>query len=826
LLPGVAAAHSPHHLITDIATAPAGPASSHTYILVTDQLFRSEGEAGPWKNLVNGINNQYGFTSIEMSPAYADDNTVFVATSGDGVYRTTDQGNAWAKIVAGLDHLDIHRLSVSSSYPIDGRVLAAAGNGGVWRSVDGGDQWHMVLSESVVITGFAELANSAGATIIAGDAGGKVWRSDDGGRLWAIVHEIRDAGRVTGITVDADVIFAGTSQGGLYRSSDGGKSFKRVLTPASLGKPLCRLDDEDAPGRDAHITSVTVSSTPAGDGTVLATSWYGGVFVSGDGGESWTVEDDGLSCHVQADNIGTPHIRGIAILPREQGQTIWLGAFDGLFRSDGETFAWQQVETLPLNQIKGMAVAAAADQPLVVALSTYGGGFYLTEDRGGHWTIGNQGLQTTRLSGLSFSPDFAGDGTLYVGASRRLLKSSDRGQSWQRINLEQPSFGQRFVNRLDNIGLPTGWLRSDSGNRGPMYPTFIAALAGGRHGTVLIATRYHGLMSYTESTGDIESVWSGTDEIMGALAIAPGSGDKSTMFSSVRGMGVIRSVDGGESWGTVNSGLGFTSDWAANPDRGDFRRDIDIAVSPAFAEDGMVFVGTPAADGLFLSHDGGNSWQSTGVDFSIVPAPVIAIAVSPDFASSGSLLVSVKGAGLFLSNDRGRNFEPIASRLIDENASIEYLEYSPNFVADRSIVAASDEKLFMSSDNGDSWNEIVRPVRYEDIRDVVVFDGDWKRQNNESYSALTQTSSGTKGDTATLRFIGGGIRWLGSSGPECGSAQVTIDGQSVAAVFCQADDVHHMHSLFVKEGLGPGPHLLRIEVTSGTVPVDALDVLP
>ena len=826
LLPGFSAAHSPHHLITDIATAPAGPVNSHTYILVTDQLFRSEGEAGPWKNLVNGINNQYGFTSIEISPGYASDKTAFVATSGDGVFRTTDQGDSWVKTVSGLDRLDIHRLSVSSNYTTDGRVLAAAEAGGVWRSVDGGEQWSMVLSEGTVINAFTELADSAGSAIVAGDAAGNVWRSDDGGRLWEIVHELHAAGEITSITVDGRVVYAGTSQDGLYRSSDGGETFDRVLMPASLGKLLCRPEGEGDSDSAAYITAVTVTSMPTGARKVLATSWYGGVYVSADGGESWTVRDEGLSCHVQADSIGTPHFQEIAILPHDQRQTIWLGAFDGLFRSDGEASVWQQVETLPLNQIKGMAVTADVDQPLVIALSTYGGGFYLTEDSGNNWTIGNQGLQTTRLSGLSFSPAFARDDTLYAGASRRLLKSSDRGQSWQRINLEQPGFGQRVVNRLDNMGLPTDWLRSDSGNRGPKYPTYMVALAGERHGTVLIATRYHGLMSYTESTGDVESVWSGTDEIMGALAIAPGAGDDATMFSSVRGRGVIRSVDGGESWGTVNNGLGFISDWAANPDRGDFRRDIDIVVSPAFAEDKTVFAGSPAVDGLYLSHNGGDSWQLSNVDFGMAPAPVIAIAVSPDFASSGSLLVSVKGAGLFLSNDRGRNFEPIASSLIDENASIEHLEYSPNFTADRSIVAASDEKLFVSSDNGETWSEIVRPVRYEDMRDVVVFDGEWKRQNDEDFSARTQTSSGAQGDTVTLHFIGGGIRWLGSTGPDCGSAEVTIDGVRVATVSCHADRLGHMQDVFMKERLTPGPHTLLIRVMSGNVAVDAFDVLP
>ena len=141
-------------------------------------------------------------------------------------------------------------------------------------------------------------------------------------------------------------------------------------------------------------------------------------------------------------------------------------------------------------------------------------------------------------------------------------------------------------------------------------------------------------------------------------------------------------------------------------------------------------------------------------------------------------------------------------------------------------MAASDEKLFVSSDNGVTWNEIVRPVRYEDMRDVVVFDGEWERQNDEHFSARTQTSSAAQGDTVTLHFIGSGIRWLGSTGPDCGSVQVTIDGVRVATVSCHADDVAHMQDVFMKERLTPGPHTLLIRVMSGNVAVDAFDVLP
>jgi len=835
LIPVMSAAHSPHHLITDIATAPTGAAESHTYILITDQIFRSRDAGGPWKNLVNGINNQYSFTSVKLSPDYAVDKTAFVASSGDGIYRTTDHGEVWEKISVGLGKLDIHLLSVSSDFATDGRLLAAAGSGGVWRSVDGGDHWQMVLTEGAVITSFDEgRASHEQGVVIAGGTEGKVWRSEDNGRLWEVVIELPESGAATSVATLADVIYVGTEKGGLYRSDDSGRSFTQALLPGALERPICQLDRSEQAVPDAHISSVTIVADTVDAHKVLVTSWYGGVYVSEDSGHNWTVWQEGLSCDSQADRLSVPHFRNIAITQLEDGKpTYWLGAFDGLFRSDGESSHWQQQETLPLGQIKGMAVTASEHQPLVIALSTYGGGFYLTEDAGMHWTIGNKGLQTTRLTGMAFSPDYRDDAVIYAGAIRRLLKSEDRGQSWQLIRLDIPSFGTRVVNKLRSWGVPTAWLdSSDSRSSTPVYPTDIVVLSEKRGRRVLIGTRYHGVMAFNEADASIESIWPGTDHIISSLELSPGFERDQTLFASVRGEGLFRSDDGGATWAAGNRGLDFVSDWALNADRGDFRRDMALAVSPGFSTDKTLFVGSPAGDGLYMSADRGNSWAKSSADFGASPAPVLAVAVSPEFSTDDSLLVSIKGGGLFLSNDRGKHFAAVGLQLIEENASIEHLEYSPNYGDDQLLVAASDEKLFLSVDKGKSWSEVPRPVRYEDMRDVVDFDRNWEQLRGESYSASTETVSSEQGSSTAMRFIGDGVRWLGSKGPGYGSARVFIDGELVASVSCRSDRLRHMQEIFSVQGLGLGPHKIEVRVhaepgqDAGTIAIDAFDVLP
>jgi len=764
---------------------------------------------------------------LEMSSSYASDGTIFVASSGDGVFRSSDFGESWQKTAEGLDRLDIARLSISINFGSDRRLLAASESGGVWRSVDGGDSWHSVLTENVSVTGFAEIAGMANQDyVIAGDTDGNVWRSNDNGRLWEIAHELADVGAVTSVAGLANHVYAGAENGGLYQSTDGGYTFTQVLVPGESLRSLCQGNDPQE--RDPHITAVAVVAGTGGDNTVLATSWYGGVFVSEDNARSWTVWHDGLTCQRQADSLRVPHFRDLQVTSLEDGRSIyWLGAFDGVFRSDEPGSPWQQQESLPLGLIKGMAVAAGEDQPLAIALSTYGGGFYLTHDRGSTWTIGNKGLLTTRLTGMAFSPNYHEDGVVYAGAIRELLKSPDRGQSWQRINLHQPGFGTRVLNKLASWGIGSG-----GGGGSPIYPTHITALEQGEKVRVVFGTRNHGVMTFIPSRGEIEPTWDGTNEVINSLAASPDFEQDHTVFSSIRGEGVFRSEDGGVSWVATNRGLDFIEDWGHNPERGDFRRDVYLTISPDTRTGLTLFAGSPAGDGLFISDDGGESWERSAADFGVSPAPVLAIAVSPEFASDNTIIASINGAGLFRSIDRGESFELIGQQLVDSNAAIEYLEFSPDYQNDRSIVAASDETLYLSADQGDIWTAVTRPVRYEDMREAVVFEGNWQERKGAQFSAMTETSTSAGGDSATLRFVGRGIRLLGSQGPEFGSAEVLIDDQLVEVISFKSNEHRNLQVLFELKGLEPGPHTIEIRTPAaaagshGVVAIDAFDVLP
>lgn len=835
LLPGVSLGHSPHHVVTDVAASRIDTGGSDVFILITDQLLRSDEQGSSWKNLANGLNNRFSFTSIRTSPAYEFDQTVFVATAGDGVYQSTNSGQSWRLVNDGLVDPDIARLSVSSQYANDRRVLAAATSGGVWRRSGDDPNWQMVLTENVQVAVFFEYANPAGeAVVYAGDSRGRIWQSLDSGRLWQIVNELPEHPAITSIAAKGSTIFVGTGTQGLYRSDDLGHIFSRVAQLRPMRRMDCRGNELEQAVADPYITSVSFSPRSAGEQKIFVTTWYDGVFVSSDNGDTWSKWSDGLSCDQQGDDMHESHFRIVVSTPTEGGQTIyWVGTFDGLFRSTGIDSQWRQLETLPLALIKGMAVTGGPNRPLSIALATYGGGFYLTEDRGSTWTIGNKGLQTTRLTGLSFSPDYAADGVIFAGASRRLLRSADRGQSWERINLQPPSFGRRVVNKLASWGLPTGWLRSSDDEFLQVYPTFIVQPPDSGGKRVLFATRFDGVMGYDHATGEIVRLWSGTDEIMNSLEISSAYKSDHTLFASIRDQGAIRSEDSGNRWTAINEGLGFTTRWSNSPGGGDFRRDVLIAISPDYESDHTVYAGSPAGDGLYVSNDRGDTWVGLRAVSEIHPAPVLAIALSPQFAADRSMMISIKGEGIFRSSDGGESFSLIGEQLVRDNASIEWLTYSPDFSNDRTVVAASDEALFISDDGGDSWTTVSRPVRYEDMRDVISYTGKWERANGEGFSAMTETSTTADGSRAHLHFVGGGIRWLGSCGPEHGTAQVYLDDKWVATVPCHEETSKVQRELFISDKLEYGAHTIEIRAGSaesgdpkGMVSLDAFDVLP
>ena len=231
-------------------------------------VFKTSDAGNNWTNVTDGFLGVGSVGAIAVAPS--DPNVVYVGTgsacprgnisTGDGVYRSTDAGKTWKHI--GLrDAGQVGKIRVHPDDP-DHVYVAALGHmfgpneeRGVFRSTDGGETWEKVLfiDDRTGVVDLSMDANNprilyAGAwaaerkpwSLISGSEAGGIYRSTDGGDTWDHLEGGLPEGMVgkTSVAVspaNSDrVLEAEGEKGGVYRSDDGGDSWTRINGDANL----------------------------------------------------------------------------------------------------------------------------------------------------------------------------------------------------------------------------------------------------------------------------------------------------------------------------------------------------------------------------------------------------------------------------------------------------------------------------------------------------------------------------------------------------------------------------------------------------------------
>ncbi|MDH4141839.1 MAG: hypothetical protein OEV61_04445 [Chloroflexota bacterium] len=124
-----------------------------------------------------------------------------------------------------------------------------------------------------------------------------------------------------------------------------------------------------------------------------------------------------------------------------------------------------------------------------------------------------------------------------------------------------------------------------------------------------------------------------------------------------------------------------------------------------------------------------------------------------------------------------------------------------------------------------AWPPIT-PGRHQEASRLATLQGAWRRAAGPSLSGGRVAYTRARSASVAFRFRGTDVGWVATRTPMSGRAEVTIDGERVAAVDLGAPSVRYRQLVFRQHLAGDTEHLLEIRsLGGGRVDVDAFVVL-
>jgi len=682
------------------STAVAGvPGKPSTYFMgaTGGGVWKTTDDGESWHNVSDGDFEVAAIGAINVAPS--DPNVVYVGTGsaslrgniqiGNGVYKSTNGGDTWTHV--GLEETGI--IGKMAVHPKDPDVAYAAAVGqpfgdneqrGVFRTTDGGETWNKVLyisdSTGVVdvrvnpknpreIYAGAWTAERKPWTLISGSEEGGIFKSTDGGDTWQELEHGLPDGLVgkTSVTVSPAnpdrvwaLVEAPKPEGGLYRSDDRGQSWTQVTndrrhlqrawyytyihadpqdenTVYSLNTRFYKsvdggrtFESKGVPHGDVHDLWINPQNP---NRMVVAND--GGAQVTVDGADSWTTYHNQPTAEmysVTVDDEFPYRVYG----PQQDNSTIRLPAWgEGSIHPKSSWTAVGGCETGP--------VALHPDRPHLVYSGCYGGTLTRWNEETGQarnvmvypqLQLG-QAPRTLRErfqwnSPIVVSPH---DPDVVYHASHRIWKTTDRGMTWTRISddlttdtpAHQDYAGEPITK--DNTGVEV-FNTVFSLRVSPHAPETL--WAGTDDGRVWI-TRDEGA-NWTEITPD------GLPEYGTVQRIEVSPHEPGTAYIAVHRYRlddwtpyVWKTSDYGESWTRIANGeTGIPEDsptWVVREDP---------------EREGLLYAGTEF--GLYVSFDDGENWQSLQQNLPVSRIPDLAI-------KDDDLVIATHGRSFWVMDD-------------------------------------------------------------------------------------------------------------------------------------------------------------------------------
>jgi len=602
-------------------------------------IWKSNDSGKTWKQY--GLENSRHISRIRIHPDNPD--LAYVAVLGDiykssderGVYRTTDGGKNWEKVLfintdAGAVDLILDpfnpRVIYSSTWNIRRTPFSLESGGpgsGLWQSTDGGNTWDNLNEKEGFPKGTLGIIGIAVSPVkrdrvwaLVESEDGGVFRSEDGGDTWNKLNSDRSLRqrawyytRIYADTRDEDVVYV--LNVAYHKSKDGGRTFKSAYAP-------------HGDHHDLWIDPENPERMIIGDD--------GGAQVTTSGGDNWTTYHNQPTAQfyrVTTDNHFPYRIYGA----QQDNSTVRI-----LHRTDGYSISEDDWEPTAGGESAHIAVDPLNNE--IVYGGSYGG--FLTrynhstsqyrainvwpDNPMGHGAEGMKYRFQWNFP-IFFSPH---DPKKLFACSNYIHVSYNEGQSWETIS---PDLTRNDTSRLGPSGGPI--TKDNTGVE--YYCTVFAAVESQHEKGVIWTGSDDGLIHITRDNGKTwnEVTPPGMPEwiMINSLETNPfnpgGMYVAATMYKSGDFKPYLyKTKDYGQSWEKITNGIDeehFTRVVRADPQR-----------------KGLLYAGTET--GMYISFDDGTSWKPFQQNLPVVPITDLAV-------KSNNLIAATQGRSFWIIDD-------------------------------------------------------------------------------------------------------------------------------------------------------------------------------
>ena len=676
-------------------------------------------DAGLWQRYQGSGPDSGEVVDIAIDPRGTTDQTIYIASGSGGVWKSTDHGTSWRPLTDYLLTLSTGAVALDPGNP--SIVYAGTGNPafagsgdcprcnfpavGIYKSLDGGNTWTLLPNSPAGVAINRIVLPKPGVLLVATNGG--LYRSLDAGAHFSQltvsgspdngINDIRLDTQSPSTTVRVSISGLGIFVSNSDVTAASAPTFTNLWT-ASNGSPLQNpIVTGGTVGDIAFAQSTKVGGSPSGKTiyatvqnatpTTLAPKKYLGMWVSTDGGGTWTnlpganAPGDGCQCGYDLT---------IGVDPTND-QTVYIG-FQKVWKSTngGGSFG----SAITLNQVHDDNHAF-----LFSPHDATGQTFYTGQDGGIAMTTNGGGAFTNINGSTSFAK-----GGIASNLLRRIDigRGSNTNRQWTYGGFQDTGNAQFGPGYTGNT-----WQLTSDGDGGPIAVDpcnpmhaittddsgYVQTTSGGSSwsgsGTFTLSPKPPAGFTVAANAFAFDQTCDNT--VYAAFKISDPSGTAASTFglyqstddgnnytevdsltTSVRAIATVKidpnvvwiGLDDGSVTYSTNALLGATATWTALPDpSGTGQAARGIAIDPIHTD--TVFVVYPGISGtspskhIFKTANRGGHWDDisgTGAD-SLPDLPLLAIAIDPATNTAPRTIIVGGDGGVFQTTDDGANWQ-------------------------------------------------------------------------------------------------------------------------------------------------------------------------